>query len=331
MVSSTLVGPESGASAAPPAGVRHVDDQPAGLVPGPGTGKAILLWLILIGPMIALVAAIVLAGSIGLGPTWVDAGLAVIFYAIAGHGVTAGFHRYLTHQAFRAARPLRIALAVAGSLSIEGPVIEWVAAHRRHHAHADLAGDPHSPWRFGTSARALTKGLLWAHAGWLFADEGTNPKKYAPDLLADRDIARVNALFPLWVAISLLGPALLGGLISWSWTGALTAFLWAGLVRVFVLHHSTFAINSICHVAGKRPFRTRDNSTNCWPLAILSMGESWHNLHHADPTCARHGVDRGQLDSTAVLIRSFERLGLASAVRWPDPQRLERRRTCNES
>ncbi|MCW2546856.1 MAG: acyl-CoA desaturase, partial [Mycobacterium sp.] len=235
---------------------------PPDVVAGAGTGKATLLWLILIGPALAVVAGVLLATWGGIGPSWLDASLAVAFYAVAGHGVTAGFHRYLTHRAFRAARPLRIALAVAGSLAIEGPVIEWVAAHRRHHAHSDRVGDPHSPWRFGTTGRALAKGLVWAHVGWLFAEEGTNPERFAPDLLADRDIVRVNSLFPLWIAVSLLGPALLGGLISWSWTGVLTAFLWAGLVRVFVLHHATFSVNSVCHVAGSRPFRSRDKSTN---------------------------------------------------------------------
>jgi stearoyl-CoA desaturase (delta-9 desaturase) len=321
-MASTLLAPDL-APAQAPARKASLPEVVAGVT----TGKATLLWLILIGPIVALAAGVTVAALTGVGPSWLDAGLALAFYAVAGHGITAGFHRYLTHQAFRAIRPLRIALAVAGSLAIEGPVIEWVAAHRKHHAHSDCVGDPHSPWRFGTTGRALIKGFLWAHAGWLFSDEGTNPERFAPDLLADRDIVRVNRLFPLWIAISLLGPALLGGLLTWSWTGVLTAFLWAGLVRVLVLHHATFSINSVCHVVGSRPFRSRDKSTNCWPLAIVSMGESWHNLHHADPTCARHGVDKGQVDSTAVLIRGFERLGWATDVRWPNRVRLDQRRT----
>jgi stearoyl-CoA desaturase (delta-9 desaturase) len=290
-------------------------------------GQTALLWLILAGPLVAIAAGIGLATWAGIGPTWLDAALAVAFYAVAGHGVTVGFHRYFTHGAFRARRPLRIALAIAGSMSVEGSVVEWVAAHRRHHAHSDAEGDPHSPWRFGTSRRALAKGMVWAHVGWLFADEATNPKKYVPDLLADRDIMRVNALFPVWALSSLLAPALIGGLVSWSWAGALTGLLWAGVVRMFVLHHVTWAVNSVCHVAGKRPFLSRDKSTNCWPLAVVSMGESWHNLHHADPTCARHGVDPGQVDSTAALIRAFERLGWASDVRWPNASRIDKRRS----
>jgi stearoyl-CoA desaturase (Delta-9 desaturase) len=262
----------------------------------------------------------------GHGLSWVDVGLAVGFYAISGHGVTVGFHRYFTHGSFKAKRPLRIALAVAGSLAIEGPVVRWVADHRRHHAYSDEEGDPHSPWRYGNSFRGLSKGLWHAHIGWLFDVEQTDQKRFAPDLLADRDIAKVSRLFPWLVAVSLLLPAVLGGLITWSWMGALTAYFWASLVRVALLHHVTWSINSICHTWGERPFVTKDRSVNVWWLAILSMGESWHNLHHADPTCARHGVDKGQLDSSARLIRWFEKAGWARDVRWPKPERLAARR-----
>ena len=288
--------------------------------------QVVILWLILVGPFVAIAGVVVLATRAGIGPTWLDAGLFFAFYAVSGHGVTVGFHRYLTHRAFTAMRTLRVALAISGSLSVEGSVISWVAAHRRHHARSDQVGDPHSPWRFGTTPGALVKGMWWAQLGWLFSDEHTREERFAPDLLADRDIARVNALFPLWVFLSLTAPAALGGLITMSWTGALTAFLWAGVVRMFVLHHVTWSVNSVCHVVGSRPFRSRDKSTNCWPLAIASMGESWHNSHHADPTSARHGVDRWQVDSSAVLIRQFERLGWATNVHWPVAERMNRRR-----
>jgi stearoyl-CoA desaturase (delta-9 desaturase) len=158
----------------------------------------------------------------------------------------------------------------------------------------------------------------------LFDTEQTNPDKYAPDLLADADVVQVDRLFPLWVAVSLLGPAVLGGLVTWSWTGALTAFFWASLVRVALLHHVTWSINSICHLVGERPYASRDRSANFWPLALLSFGESWHNSHHADPTCARHGVDRGQLDISARMIWIFEKAGWATAVRWPKRDRFDR-------
>jgi stearoyl-CoA desaturase (delta-9 desaturase) len=275
-------------------------------------------------PFLALVAAVPVAWGGFLG--WRDVVIALVAYAITGHGITVGFHRYFTHGSFKARRGLRIALAVAGSAAVQGPVIRWVADHRRHHKFSDRDGDPHSPWRFGTSVGALSKGLLHAHMGWLFAPEHTNPRMYVPDLLADRDIRRVSTLFPLITAASLLLPALAGGLWAGSWTGALTAFFWASLVRVSLLHHVTWSINSICHTVGDRPFVSRDKSANVWWLAIASMGESWHNLHHADPTCARHGVLRGQLDSSARVIWAFEKLRLVTAVRWPVASRLAARR-----
>ena len=288
--------------------------------------RSMLLWLFLLGPLAGVVLAIVLATAAGLGPSLLDAGLAVGLFAVTGHGVSVGLHRYFTHNAFRAARPLRLALAIAGSLALEGPVTGWVATHRLHHARADRDGDPHSPWRYGTGPRALTKGLLWAQVGWMTRDQPIDAHRWAPDLLADPDVQRVDRVYPLWIALTVLGPALIGGLATWSWTGALTALLWAGLARIFVLHHVTWMVNSVCHVFGTRPFRCRDRATNVRALAVISMGESWHNLHHADPTCARHGIEPGQLDSSAALIAVFERCGWATHVHWPDRARLNQRR-----
>ena len=211
-------------------------------------------------------------------------------------------------------------------MAIQGPVVRWVADHRRHHAFSDREGDPHSPWRYGETIPALAKGLWWAHTGWLFDVEQTPRSKYAPDLMADTDLQKVDRAFPLIVAGSMLLPALVGGLWSMSWQGALTAFFWASLVRVSLLHHVTWSINSICHTIGERPFKSRDRSGNVWWLAVLSMGESWHNLHHADPTCARHGIEKGQVDSTARVIWAFEKLGWATDVRWPVAKRIDARR-----
>jgi stearoyl-CoA desaturase (delta-9 desaturase) len=286
--------------------------------------EQIALALFIAVPFLALVVAVPVAWGGFLG--WHDVVIALVAYAITGHGITVGFHRYFTHGSFKARRGIRIALAIAGSAAVQGPVIRWVADHRRHHKFSDRDGDPHSPWRFGTSVGALSKGLLHAHMGWLFAPEHTNPRMYVPDLLADRDIRRISTLFPLITAASLLLPALAGGLWAGSWTGALTAFFWASLVRVSLLHHVTWSINSICHTVGERPFVSRDKSANVWWLAIASMGESWHNLHHADPTCARHGVLRGQVDSSARVIWLLERARLVTAVRWPVPARLAARR-----
>jgi stearoyl-CoA desaturase (delta-9 desaturase) len=274
-------------------------------------------------PFLALATAVPLAWGWGLG--WLDVGLSVSFYALTGLGVTIGFHRYFTHRAFTACRGLRIALAIAGSMAMQGPIIGWVADHRRHHAYADRDGDPHSPWRFGTSPAALVKGFWHAHTGWLFERDQTNAARFAPDLRADPDIQHINRLSFVLCVVTLLAPAVLGGLISWTWWGALTGFFWGSLVRTAALHQVTWSVNSICHMIGGRPFAARDKSANFWPLAILSFGESWHNSHHADPTGARHGVLRGQLDISARIIWIFEKIGWASNVRWPKPDRLARK------
>ncbi|GAY08371.1 acyl-CoA desaturase [Pseudonocardia sp. N23] len=292
------------------------------LAPPRPRAEAVLVYGFTLIPMLALFAAVPLAWGWGL--SWLDVGLAIGFYFLSGLGVTAGFHRYFTHRAFKANRALRNGLAVAGSLSMQGDVITWVADHRRHHAFTDKEGDPHSPWLFGTTPAALAKGFFHAHLGWLFGRDRTNADRFTPDLVADRDIALISRLFPLLTVVTLLGPALIGGLVTMSWWGALTAFFWAGLVRVALLHHVTWSINSICHMVGDRPWDAPGRATNVWPLAVLSMGESWHNLHHADPTCARHGIGRGQVDMTARLIWVFEKLGWADAVRWPTPRRVAR-------
>jgi stearoyl-CoA desaturase (Delta-9 desaturase) len=282
------------------------------------------LALFIVVPLIAVAAIVPVTWGWGLH--WRDVVIAGVFYVITGFGITVGFHRYFTHGAFRAKRPLRIALGIMGSLAVEGPLIRWVADHRKHHQFSDQEGDPHSPWGHGEGAGGLMKGMYHAHLGWLFDEEQTPAKKYAPDLLADKDIVRISRHFPTWVAVSTLLPPLIGGLWSMSWQGAVSAFFWATLVRIALLHHVTWSINSICHVVGNRPFKSRDKSGNVWWLAILSFGESWHNLHHADPTSARHGVLRGQIDTSARLIWIFEKLGWASNVRWPDTKRLAARR-----
>jgi stearoyl-CoA desaturase (delta-9 desaturase) len=274
----------------------------------------------LLVPFLALAAAVPVFW--GWGVSWLDLTIGGAFFVVSTLGITVGYHRYFTHGAFRAKRALRIALAVAGGLAAQGPVIGWVADHRRHHAFSDREGDPHSPWLFGTSPVALARGFWHAHMGWLFGRDKTNVDRFAPDLAADRDLRVVDRLFPLWVVVSLLLPPLLGGLITLSWWGALTAFLWAGLARISFQHHVTWSVNSICHMIGERPFTSRDRSANFWPLAILSMGESWHNTHHADPTSARHGAQRGQIDISARVIWVFEKLGWAWNVRWPTAKRL---------
>jgi stearoyl-CoA desaturase (delta-9 desaturase) len=286
--------------------------------------EKVTLGVFIVVPFLAVIAAVPIVWGGWLG--WTDVIIAVVMYAITGHGITVGFHRLFTHKAFKPNRPVKIALAMAGSMAIQGPVVRWVADHRKHHKFSDREGDPHSPWRYGDTIPALTKGLFFAHMGWLFDTEQTSQRQYAPDLLKDGDIVRISKQFPTFVAISLAAPLVAGGLLTMSWQGALTAFFWGSLVRVGLLHHVTWSINSICHAVGDRPFKSRDKSGNVWWLAIPSMGESWHNLHHSDPTCARHGVLRGQVDTSARIIWLMEKCGWISAVRWPVKERIESKR-----
>lgn len=276
-----------------------------------------LTGVIVIAPLVAL------AGAAWLGwgqlVSLTDALIAAALYTVTALGVTVGFHRLFTHRSFTAHRWLRIVLAVAGSMSFQGNVIDWVAIHRRHHAFTDRPGDPHSPHRYGTGTLGQLRGLAHAHLGWMFRNDPTSAVRYVPDLLADPAMARIGRAFPILCTVSLAVPFAVGWAITGTWSGALTAFLWAGLVRVCLLQHMTWSINSLCHMVGSRPHRTRrhDRSTDLWPLALPSFGESWHNGHHSDPSCARHGREPGQIDLSADLIRLFERLGWATDVHWP--------------
>jgi stearoyl-CoA desaturase (delta-9 desaturase) len=295
-----------------------IDDKPM------TRAQQITVGVFVFAPMLALVAAIPFFWGWGLG--WHDIVIGAVFYWVSGLGVTVGYHRYFTHSSFKAKPALRVAMAIAGSLAMEGPVVTWVADHRRHHKYSDKEGDPHSPWRYGDDAKALAKGLVWAHVLWLFDPNQTSQEKFAPDLLADKKIRMVDNWFVGLVAFTLLGPALVGGLWGMSWHGAITAFFWAGLVRVTLLHHVTWSINSICHTWGNKDWESRDRSRNVAWLAIASFVEYWHNLHHVDPTCARHGALKGQIDQSARVIWAFEKLGWAHDVRWPDPARLASKR-----
>lgn len=285
--------------------------------------ERIALGLFILVPFAALLAAVPVAWGGWLG--WHDVVIAVVMYVVTCAGITVGYHRYFTHRSFKPHRGVKIALAILGSMAVQGPLVRWVADHRKHHKFSDRDGDPHSPWKYGDTVGALWKGLWHAHLGWLFDEEQTPQHKYAPDLMKDRDLVRISRTFWVWTLVSLAIPPMLGGLVTWSWQGALTSFFWASLVRVALLHHVTWSINSICHAIGDRPFVSRDKSANVWWLAIPSMGESWHNLHHADPTCARHGVLRGQVDLSARIIWLLEKAGWVSDVRWPVRERIDSR------
>ncbi|TDD82676.1 acyl-CoA desaturase [Actinomadura rubrisoli] len=279
------------------------------------------LILLVVLPLLALAAGACVAWGRGIGPR--DVVIAAAMYAISIFGISVGYHRLLTHRSFKCRRALRIALALAGGLALEGPVSLWAAEHRRHHKYADRPGDPHSPWAYGETGLAAVKGLLHAQVGWFYsARRRSDRRHWVPDLLADRDIRMLDAAYPATVVMSMALPAAVGGLWSMSWAGMWTALFWGGLVRYAVVHHVTWSVNSIAHSFGGRAFDTRDRSTNVRWVALLTFGEGWHNWHHADPTCARHGVLAGQLDPSARLIRCFEQAGWAYDVRWPDPRRL---------
>ena len=317
------------AAEAPDLDEAGIDVTDGDSLPAEGSSKAVqqvVTAALLIGPLVGVILAIVFL--FGRGVTLLDLILAVAFYVVAGHGVTAGFHRMATHRSFVATRSTKVLLALAGSLAFEGSMIAWAANHRRHHAYTDVDGDPHSPYVDDPALWPRARGAFHAHMGWLLRCEAADVDRWAPDLVADRDLVTISRLFPALCVVSLGAPALIGWAITGTSGGALGGFVWGGLVRVFVLQHATFAVNSACHIWGNRPFKTRsgDRATNFAPLAVLSMGEGWHNLHHSNPRFARHGVDRGQLDSTARFIRILELCGLVSQVRWPSPAEIESRR-----
>ncbi len=276
-------------------------------------------------PLVGVGAALV--GLWGWGVTGLDLVLLVAGHVLTTLGITVGFHRMLTHGGLRAPAPIRATFAVLGTLAMQGPVLMWCADHRRHHAYSDQVGDPHSPHlEEGVGILATVRGLWFAHVGWMFAPVRTDPDEWAPDLVADPVVRRVDRLYVPLVAVSLGLPALIGWAATGTGAGALRAFVWGGLVRVFLQLHTTWSINSICHVFGRRTYTSRDRAANVWWLAVLSMGESWHNNHHAFPSSARHGLDRGQVDLTATLIDGLERVGLVHDVRRPPAGLRDRKR-----
>jgi stearoyl-CoA desaturase (delta-9 desaturase) len=254
---------------------------------------------------------------------WSDLLVFAIMYVLTGLGVTVGFHRLFTHRAFKTTRTVRAILAVLGSAAIEGPVISWVADHRKHHAFSDRPGDPHSPHvDHGVGWRGALKGLLHAHLGWLFLHTHRGRRsRYAPDLIADPVVSRIDRTFVIW-ALGGLGAAFgLGVAIGGTVAAGLTALLWGGGVRMLVVHHVTYSINSLCHFFGRQRFKTPDESRNLAWLSLFTFGEAWHNNHHAFPTSFRHGMTRWQLDPSAGVIWLLEKCGLAWDVVRISPER----------
>jgi stearoyl-CoA desaturase (delta-9 desaturase) len=264
---------------------------------------------------------------------WQDLLILAVFYCVIGSGVTVGFHRLLTHRSFKCSRAVRVGFAILGSMAAEGPVIDWVATHRKHHRFSDVEGDPHSPH---LDHRHGWRGEIWgfwhAHLGWVFSDmEVADERRYAKDLISDPWIRFVDRAFVLWVVLGLALAFGAGVALTGSVDGGLTAMLWGGAARIFFVHHATFSINSVCHYFGTRDYDTGDESRNVFWLAIPTWGESWHNNHHAFPTSFRHGLRRWQLDPSAAMIRAMEMTGLAWDVVRIDPARQARRLATPES
>jgi stearoyl-CoA desaturase (Delta-9 desaturase) len=292
-----------------------------------------LVTLVAVGvPPVGLLSAAGLLWGVAL--SWIDVGLFAALYLATSLGNSVGFHRLFTHKSFETTRWLRGTFAVLGSLAMQGPLTQWVTDHRKHHALSDQDGDPHSPHAgHGEGPLAAIKGFAHAHVGWLFTLKGMERGwQYGRDLYEDRLIRWIDRLYLLWVVVTFGLPFLVGYLVGGlSWELGVEALVWGGLVRVFAYQHATFSVNSICHMFGSRSYRSRDESRNNWLVALLTMGEGWHNNHHAFPSSARHGLDRLQLDISWWTIRALERLGLAWDVKLPDSRQLARRRLSAEA
>ena len=276
-------------------------------------------------PFVATIAAIALLWRSLVNPA--DLAIAAVMYLLTAVSITVGFHRLLTHRSFQTSKPLEYVFAALGSMAVQGPVISWVADHRKHHAHSDVEGDPHSPHvGHDGGVRGVLQGLWHAHAGWLMSTQGrADWRRYAPDLYEDRGMRLIGRRFVLLVFASLAIPALAGYAVSGTLAGAATGLLWGGLVRIFFVHHITWSVNSVCHFLGTRRFETDDRSTNVFWLALPSLGESWHHNHHAFPRSAGHGLKRWELDPSALIISTLEKLGLAWNVVRISPERQSQR------
>ena len=277
-------------------------------------------------PFAGLIAAIVLLWGVGF--SWLYLGLLLGGYVLTAFGITVGYHRLFTHKSFRTNAPVKVVLGALGSMAVEGPIIQWVATHRRHHQHSDRPGDPHSPHEHGEGVMSVLKGFLHSHFGWFFSPAPTQERmeRYVPDLMADKAVRWTSKLFLVWVALGLLIPAGIAFAVTGTWTGALLGLIWGGLVRIFLVHHVTWSVNSVCHLWGARPFSSHDHSRNNLLFGVLAFGEGWHNNHHAFPTSARHGLSWWQIDVSYMLIRLMGLLGLAKDIRVPSPERIEAKR-----
>ena len=308
-------------------GQKQAGPKPPFVAPASPLGHKLIMATAVGLPFVGVLVAIATCWTLGF-MGWTYLALLVGGWLLTGLGITVGFHRLLTHRSFETYGWVRMGWMALGALSVEGSPLVWCAVHRRHHDYSDLPGDPHSPHLHGDGIGGALRGLWYAHAGWLFTGYWSSPdmERYIPDLLGERALVLVNRLYFLWVLVSLLIPTAIGGLIEGSWRGAALGLLWGGLVRIFVTHHITWSINSICHVFGRREYDVGDDSRNNWLCGLLGLGEGWHNNHHAFPTSARHGLAWWQFDASWVVIRAMQAVGLAWNVRLPSQRALASRR-----
>jgi len=283
--------------------------------------------LAIIVPLLAVIALPFILW--GWGFHWTDLTLLLTLYVLTSLGITVGYHRLFVHRSFETNIVVKFVLAILGSMAVQGPVLKWVAMHRRHHQHSDKVGDPHSPHTHDDGALSVLRGIWHAHIGWMFEPEPPDLDRYAEDLRRSRALRVVNALFPLWIALGLLIPAALGGLITGTWVGVWTGLIWGGLVRILLVHHVTWSVNSACHVWGRRPYQSNDESRDNAVFGIMAMGEGWHNTHHAFPTSARHGLRWWQIDMSYWVIWTLARLRLAWDVKLPSIQSRRQRQTAS--
>jgi stearoyl-CoA desaturase (delta-9 desaturase) len=253
----------------------------------------------------------------GWGFSWVALGLLLGMGLLTSFGVTVGYHRLFTHRSFETYAWVKFVMAAVGAMAVQGPVLRWVAYHRRHHQHSDTLADPHTPHHHGRGVLGAIRGFWYAHVGWVFGPEPTGLERYVRDLRRSTSLRVADALSPLWIALGVVIPAVLGGVISGSWWGGALGALWGGPVRVFLTHHLTWSVNSVCHLWGARPYPDRDESRNNVIFGVLALGEGWHNNHHAFPTSARHGLRWWQVDLSYYLIRLLGFTGLAWNIRLP--------------
>lgn len=297
-----------------------VADPRAQLPPREGAswGMQLATFVAIIVPFLGLVAAPFFLW--GWGFSWTDLGLLLGMYVLTALGITVGYHRLFTHHSFETYTWVKFFLAVFGSMAVQGPMLKWVAFHRRHHQHSDTPDDPHSPHHHGRGVLGLLRGVWHAHIGWLFQPDPEDLARYVQDLRRSRALRVESALFPVWAVLGLVIPGVLGGLLTLSWAGVWTGVIWGGLVRVFLVHHVTWSVNSACHLWGMRPYQSDDLSRNNVVFGVLALGEGWHNTHHAFPTSARHGLRWWQIDVSYYVIRALAWVGLAWDVRLPTKQ-----------